>query len=112
MDVGIHFMHFNVSGGPAAHRDHVRNTAEAAEAAGCTMFTFMDHYFQMEGFTRAEDPMLEGYTACGFVAGRPKTRTLGLLVTGVTHRYPGLLAKITTTLDVLSGGRAMLGLGA
>jgi F420-dependent oxidoreductase-like protein len=112
MDVGIHFMHFNLSGGPEAIRSHVAGTAEAAEAAGCTMFTFMDHYFQMEGFTRAEDPMLEGYTACGFVAGRTETMTLGLLVTGVTYRHPGLLAKIATTLDVLSGGRAMLGLGA
>jgi F420-dependent oxidoreductase-like protein len=90
----------------------VASTAEAAETAGCTMFTFMDHYFQMEHFTRAEDPMLEGYTACGFVAGRTEKMTLGLLVTGVTYRHPGLLAKIATTLDVLSGGRAMLGLGA
>ena len=112
MDVGIHFMNFNLSGGPEAIRAHVADTAEAAEAGGCTMFTFMDHYFQMEGFTRAEDPMLEGYTACGFVAGRTEKMTLGLLVTGVTYRYPGLLAKIGTTLDVLSGGRAMLGLGA
>jgi F420-dependent oxidoreductase-like protein len=112
MDAGIHFMHFNLSGGPAAIRQHVASTAEAAEAAGCTMFTFMDHYFQMEHFTRAEDPMLEGYTACGFVAGRTEKMTLGLLVTGVTYRHPGLLAKIATTLDVLSGGRAMLGLGA
>jgi len=112
MDVGIHFMHFNVSGGPAAYRDHVRNTAQAAEAAGCTMFTFMDHFFQMEAFTRSEDPMLEGYTASAFVAGLTETMTLGLLVTGVTYRYPGLLAKTATTLDVLSGGRGMLGLGA
>jgi F420-dependent oxidoreductase-like protein len=112
MDAGIHFMHFNLSGGPGAIRQHVASTAEAAEAAGCTMFTFMDHYFQMEGFTRSEDPMLEGYAACGFVAGRTEKMTLGLLVTGVTYRYPGLLAKIVSTLDVLSGGRAMLGLGA
>jgi F420-dependent oxidoreductase-like protein len=112
MDVGIHFMNFNLSGGPEAIRGHIADTAEAAEAAGCSMFTFMDHYFQMEGFTRAEDPMLEGYAACGFVAGRTEKMTLGLLVTGVTYRHPGLLAKIATTLDVLSGGRAMLGLGA
>jgi F420-dependent oxidoreductase-like protein len=72
----------------------------------------MDHYFQMEAFTRAEDPMLEGYTTLGYVAGRTETMTLGLLVAGVTYRHPGLLAKIATTLDVLSGGRSMLGLGA
>jgi F420-dependent oxidoreductase-like protein len=112
MDVGIHFMNFTLSGGPEAIRTHVRDTAEAAEAAGCTMFTCMDHYFQMEAFTRAEDPMLEGYTTLGYVAGRTETMTLGLLVAGVTYRHPGLLAKIATTLDVLSGGRSMLGLGA
>jgi F420-dependent oxidoreductase-like protein len=105
-------MNFNLSGGPAALRVHVRETAEAAEAAGCSMFTCMDHYFQMEAFTRAEDPMLEGYTTLGYVAARTETMTLGLLVTGVSYRHPGLLAKIVTTLDVLSGGRAMLGLGA
>ena len=112
MEVGVHFFNQTLSGGPGALRAHVRDTAEAAEAAGCTMFTCMDHYFQMERFTRAEDPMLEGYTTLGYVASRTETMTLGLLVTGVSYRYPGLLAKIVTTLDVLSGGRAMLGLGA
>ena len=112
MDVGIHFMNFTLSGGPERLRAHVRDTAEAAEAAGCTMFTCMDHYFQMEAFARAEDPMLEGYTTLGYVAGRTETMTLGLLVTGVSYRHPGLLAKIVTTLDVLSGGRGMLGIGA
>src|SRR5919199_850324 len=112
MDVGIHFMNFTLSGGPEALRAHVRDTAEAAEAAGCTWFTCMDHYFQMERFTRAEDPMLEGYTTLGFAAARTEQLKLGLLVTGVSYRFPGLLAKIVTTLDVLSGGRAMLGIGA
>ena len=112
VEVGIHFFNQTLSAGPEALRAHVRDTAEAAEAAGCTMFTCMDHYFQMEQFTRAEDPMLEGYTTLGYVAARTETMTLGLLVTGVSYRYPGLLAKIVTTLDVLSDGRAMLGLGA
>ena len=103
---------FTLPGGPGALRGIVGDTAEAAEEAGCTLFTFMDHYFQMEGFSRSEDPMLEGYTALGFVAGRTERMELGLLVTGVTYRYPALLAKIVTTLDVLSGGRALLGLGA
>jgi F420-dependent oxidoreductase-like protein len=105
-------MNFTLSGGPGELRAHVRDTAEAAEAAGCTMFTCMDHYFQMEGFTRAEDPMLEGYTTLGYAAARTEKMTLGLLVTGVGYRHPGLLAKIVTTLDALSGGRAMLGIGA
>jgi F420-dependent oxidoreductase-like protein len=112
MDVGIHFMNFNLSGGPERLRIHARDTAQAAEAAGCTMFTCMDHYFQMEAFTRAEDPMLEGYTTLGYVAGLTEKMRLGLLVTGVSYRYPGLLSKIVTTLDVLSGGRGMLGIGA
>jgi F420-dependent oxidoreductase-like protein len=112
VDVGIHFMNFNLSGGPERLASHARETAQAAEAAGCTMFSCMDHYFQMEAFTRAEDPMLEGYTTLGYVAGLTQKMTLGLLVTGVSYRYPGLLAKIVTTLDVLSGGRGMLGIGA
>ena len=103
---------FALPGGPQGLRGIVGDTASAAEEAGCTLFTFMDHYFQMEGFARSEDPMLEGYTALGFVAGRTERMQLGLLVTGVTYRHPGLLAKIVTTLDVLSGGRALLGLGA
>jgi F420-dependent oxidoreductase-like protein len=72
----------------------------------------MDHWFQMEGFATAQDPMLEGYTSLGFVAGKTERITLSLMVTGVTYRHPGLLAKVATTLDVVSGGRAMLGIGA
>jgi F420-dependent oxidoreductase-like protein len=72
----------------------------------------MDHYFQMERAWPPEEPMLEGYTALGFVAGVTETLRLRLLVTGVTYRHPGLLAKAVTTLDVLSGGRAELGIGA
>ncbi|HWI22499.1 MAG TPA: LLM class F420-dependent oxidoreductase, partial [Baekduia sp.] len=74
--------------------------------------TLMDHWFQMEMAGRSEDPMLEGYTGLGFLAGLTKRAQLGLLVTGVTYRHPGLLAKIVTTLDVLSGGRALFGMGA
>ena len=77
-----------------------------------SVFTLMDHWFQMEMMATSEDPMLEGYTSLGFLAGQTSTMTLGLLVTGVTYRHPGLLAKIVTTLDVLSGGRAQLGIGA
>ena len=72
----------------------------------------MDHWFQMEAFAPATEPMLEGYTTLGFLAAHTDTITLGLLVTGVTYRHPGLLAKIVATLDVLSGGRARLGIGA
>jgi F420-dependent oxidoreductase-like protein len=72
----------------------------------------MDHYFQMEALGGPPEPMLEGYTSLGFLAGQTSRLELGLLVTGVTYRHPGLLAKIVTTLDVLSGGRAMFGIGA
>lgn len=72
----------------------------------------MDHYFQMEFNGGAEAPMLEAYSTLAFLAAHTSTVRLGTLVTGVTYRHPGLLAKIATTLDVLSGGRASLGIGA
>ncbi|HWB35208.1 MAG TPA: LLM class F420-dependent oxidoreductase [Rugosimonospora sp.] len=112
MQIGIHFANFRLDGGPAALRTQVAETARTAEQAGCAVFTFMDHYFQMEGYQSADAPMLEGYTSLGYLAGITERMKLGLLVTGVTYRHPGLLAKIVTTLDVLSGGRAMLGIGA
>src|SRR5207253_1267295 len=79
---------------------------------GISTFTFMDHWFQMEHMAPHTDPMLEGYTALGFIAGQTQHMRLGLLVTGVSYRHPGLLAKTVATLDVLSGGRAQLGIGA
>jgi F420-dependent oxidoreductase-like protein len=112
MQVGVHFMNFTLPGGPAGLRSAVGDTAVAAEEAGCTVFTAMDHWFQMEQFADAHDPMLEGYSVLSFVAAKTERLRLGLLVTGVTYRHPGLLAKTVTTLDVLSGGRAMLGIGA
>jgi F420-dependent oxidoreductase-like protein len=72
----------------------------------------MDHWFQMEAIGGPFADMLEGYSSLGFLAGQTSRIELGLLVTGVTYRHPGLLAKIVTTLDVLSRGRAMLGIGA
>jgi F420-dependent oxidoreductase-like protein len=90
----------------------VSDIARRAEALGVRTLSFMDHYFQMDWMAPAEDPMLEGYTALGYVAGVTDRLRLRLLVTGVTYRHPGLLAKIVTTLDVLSGGRAELGVGA
>jgi F420-dependent oxidoreductase-like protein len=112
MELGIHFANFTLPGGPAAIGPTLSATARAAEEAGCTTFTLMDHYFQMEEFADRREPMLEGYTSLGFLAGRTERLRLGLLVTGVTYRHPGLLAKIVTTLDVVSGGRAQLGIGA
>ena len=112
MKLGVHFVNFTLPGGSEALADTLSATARLAEDAGCAKFTLMDHYFQMEFFATAQDPMLEGYTTLGFLAGVTQKMQLALLVTGVTYRHPGLLAKIVTTLDVLSHGRAQLGLGA
>jgi F420-dependent oxidoreductase-like protein len=112
MRVGIHFVNFTLPGAPQTLGPTLATTARIAEESGVSVFTLMDHWFQMEMMATSEDPMLEGYTSLGFLAGQTSTMTLGLLVTGVTYRHPGLLAKIVTTLDVLSGGRAQLGIGA
>lgn len=112
MDLGIHFVNFSLPGAPDTLAATLVETARIAEEGGATTFTVMDHWFQMEIMSSASDPMLEGYTTLGFLAGQTSTMRLGLLVTGVTYRHPGLLAKIVTTLDVLSGGRAQLGIGA
>ena len=112
MQVGIHNVRFDFPGGPASIGPTVAATARTAEQVGAASFTFMDHWFQMDQMAPATDPMLEGYTALGFVAAHTESMRLGLLVTGVTYRHPGLLAKIVATLDVLSGGRARLGIGA
>lgn len=112
MRLGIHFMSFSIPTGPPELAATISATARTADEAGAAWFTFMDHYFQMEHAGGPTQPMLEGYTALGLVAGQTRDIRLGLLVTGVTYRHPGLLAKIVTTLDVLSGGRAMLGMGA
>ena len=112
MRVGIHAVRYATPGGTASIAPTLAATARAAEDAGVSRFTLMDHWFQMEHTAPATDPMLEGYTSLGFVAAHTHSMQLGLLVTGVTYRHPGLLAKIVATLDVLSGGRAQLGIGA
>ncbi|WP_105969682.1 LLM class F420-dependent oxidoreductase [Streptomyces geranii] len=112
MRLGVHINRFNHSSGAAALGPELAAAGAAAEAAGVHRLTVMDHYFQMEFNGGAEDPMLEAYTTLGFLAAHTSTVRLGALVTGVTYRHPGLLAKIATTLDVLSGGRATLGIGA
>ena len=112
MRFGFHFLDFTLPGQPQTLAPTIAATAKAAEQAGASWFTVMDHYFQMERFKTAHDPMLEGYTTLGFAAAQTERVKLGTLVTGVTYRHPGLLMKIATTLDVLSEGRAFLGIGA
>jgi F420-dependent oxidoreductase-like protein len=111
MELGVHFIDF-LPGAPEKLGPILAETARAAEDAGAGMFTMADHFFQMEAMGPAEDPFLEGYTSMGFVAGQTRRIPLTMMVTGVTYRYPGVLAKVVTTLDVLAQGRAMFGIGA
>ena len=112
MRLGLHYWTFSTPSDPAQIGPTLAETARVAEQAGFSTFTVMDHWFQMEHAGSAAEPMLEAYTTLGHVAALTDRMTLGALVTGVMYRHPGLLAKIVTTLDVLSGGRAQLGIGA
>ncbi|MGQ4618732.1 TIGR03560 family F420-dependent LLM class oxidoreductase [Nocardia sp. R7R-8] len=113
MELGFHLPIFDIDGGTTAIAGELARVGATAEESGATWLSFMDHYFQIEPTgLPAEANMLEGYTTLGYLAAHTSRIDLGLLVTGVTYRHPGLLAKIVTTLDVLSGGRAVLGIGA
>jgi F420-dependent oxidoreductase-like protein len=112
MKLGVHLVDFTLPDGPAAIGPTLAAVGRAVEDAGVANVSLMDHYFQLDMMGAADQPMLEGYTSLGFLAAHTTTAELQLLVTGVTYRHPGLLAKIVSTLDVLSGGRAVLGIGA
>ena len=114
MKVGLHYWNYSTPADPARIAATLGETARVAEQAGFSGFSVMDHYLQMEmaGVSSADEPMLEAYTTLGYVAASTERMGLGVLVTGVMYRHPGLLAKIVATLDVLSGGRARLGIGA
>jgi F420-dependent oxidoreductase-like protein len=112
MRLDVHVPRFTWPGVPASIGPTVTAVAQSAEGIGVRTLSFMDHWFQMDQVWPADEPMLEGYTSLGFVAAKTERLRLRLLVGGVTYRHPGLLAKTVTTLDVLSGGRAELGLGA
>ncbi len=112
MRFGFHFFDMTLPGGPAGLAPAIRSAGRNADEVGASWFTVMDHFFQMEQFRTAHDPMLEGYTTLGYLAGITENVKLGTVVTGVTYRHPGILSKTVTTLDVLSEGRAFLGIGA
>jgi F420-dependent oxidoreductase-like protein len=112
MNFDIHVPRFTWPGGPASMGPTLATLAQTAEALGVRTLSVMDHWFQMDLMWPADEPMLEGYTTLGFVAAKTESLRVRLLVGGVTYRHPGLLAKTITTLDVLSDGRAELGLGA
>ena len=112
MELDIHVPRFTWTGGQRAIGPTFTRLAQTAESVGVRTLSVMDHWFQMEMMWPAEEPMLEGYSTLAYAAAKTERLRFRTLVTGVTYRHPGLLAKIVTTLDVLSGGRAELGIGA
>src|SRR5215204_5605105 len=110
--VGLQLPNFTTNRPDMELFDHVAGMATAAEAAGIDSVWVMDHFFQLPALGGSDQPMLEAYTLLGALAARTSRVQLGTLVTGVTYRNPALLAKIVTTLDVISHGRAILGIGA
>ncbi|MDQ6688540.1 MAG: LLM class F420-dependent oxidoreductase [Actinomycetota bacterium] len=112
MRLGVHLVSFDFDGGVPAIGPTVAAFGRAAEEAAIDNISLMDHYFQMEVVGPPGLNMLEGYATLGFLAAVTSKIELQLLVTGATYRHPGLLAKIVSTVDVLSGGRAVLGIGA
>src|SRR5579859_3876165 len=113
MMFGFHMPNFTFPGVPAGGLwDRVVENALAAERAGFDFVTVMDHFYQIGVVGADTDPMLEAYTTLGALAARTSRVGLGTLVTGVTYRNPALLAKMVTTLDVISQGRALMGIGA
>lgn len=112
MQLDLHVPRFTWPGGQQAMGPTMTSLAQTAETIGVRTLSVMDHWFQMEARWPAEEPMMEGYTTLGYVAAKTERLRVRLLVGGVTYRHPGLLAKTVTTLDVWSGGRAELGIGA
>jgi len=112
MQIGLHVSSFTWPGGPKSIRSDLARIAEAAEANGFAKLSVMDHLWQIEHIGPPEQEMLEAYTTLGYLAGRTERIELMAWVTAVVYREPGLLAKAVSTLDVLSGGRAWLGIGA
>jgi F420-dependent oxidoreductase-like protein len=112
MKIGLQIPNFTWPGGPAQLAAKLREIAQTADEGGLASLWVMDHFFQIPPVGAAELDMLEGYGALAYLAGMTRRATLGTLVTGVTYRHPGVLVKTVSTLDVLSGGRAVLGIGA
>ena len=112
MKIGLQIPYFTWAGGPPELGPRLAEIAHTADQGGFDSIWVMDHHFQIPFIGAAELDMLEGYTTLGFLAAHTSRVSLGTMVTGVTYRYPGVLVKQVSTLDVLSGGRAWLGIGA
>jgi F420-dependent oxidoreductase-like protein len=110
---GFHMPNFTFPGADGTQLfDRVVANAQAAEAAGFDLVTVMDHFYQIRGIGPETEPMMEAYTTLGALAAKTSRIKLATLVTGVTYRNPAILVKQVTTLDVISKGRAILGIGA
>lgn len=112
MKIGLQLNRFDYAGGAPAIGPTIARVARSADDAGFDSLWVMDHFFQIRGLGAADDPMLEGWTTLGFLAAQTSRASLGLMVGGVHYRLPGLWVKAATTLDILSSGRAWLGIGA
>lgn len=112
MKLGLHIPDFTWPNGPERLGADLAAVVSAADAAGFDRISVMDHVWQIQTVGSPEMEMLEAYTTLGYIAAHTSRAKLLTLVTGVVYREPGLLAKMVTTLDALSGGRAMLGIGA
>ncbi|MFZ4816622.1 MAG: TIGR03560 family F420-dependent LLM class oxidoreductase [Phototrophicaceae bacterium] len=114
MHIGLQIPSFKVTGGTSQIRAQLKQVATTAETAGFHSLWVMDHYYQIQDLfgESYNDPMLEAYTALGYLAGITERVSLGALVTGVIYRHPAVLLKMVNTLDILAGGRAYLGIGA
>ncbi len=112
MRVGLQVPNFTWPGGPAQIAAKLAEIARTAEQAGFYSLWVMDHFFQIRGVGPHENDMLEGYTTLGYLAALTSRVKLGTMATGVIYRYPGILVKTATTLDVLSGGRTYFAIGA
>ena len=112
MDIGLQIPDFTWPNGAASLGPELAAVAKTADRAGFGYLAVMDHFFQIRGVGPSENDMLEAYTTLGFLAAHTERAKLFTLITGVHYRQPGLLAKAVTTLDVLSGGRAIVGIGA
>jgi len=112
VEIGLQIPDFTWAGGPERLAGDLAAVARTADEVGFEFISVMDHFFQIRGVGPAEHEMLEAYTTLGYLAACTSRAKLITLVTGTVYRYPGILAKIVTTLDVLSRGRAWLGIGA
>jgi F420-dependent oxidoreductase-like protein len=112
MRIGLQIPSFTWPGGSTELGARLAQIGKTAEDAGFASIWVMDHFFQIQFVGQPDEPMLESYATLSYLAGLTHRVRLGTLVTGVVYRHPGILVKAVSTLDVLSGGRAYLGIGA